>query len=337
MSLKSSGFNATNHSHREVQHKAMKSGDLPHTLFGNLDKDFKAEVIAAEMVEHGTDADRILILMLGAMKRTFSKDVAAIEAELSDYDHNEYVVIKTPKEGIYDMLPQGLFHQPTVHKAAKTEKELLEIIKLRKGEEQDARKFFLPFEATINFLRIQMALYENRLDKRSHYDGLVQIFSDHWEIFNHLDARQANIFLHLIPIIHDIRDDHPVIKTILEMMFLLPVRIALRNQLPLHPAEPILSTMGESTLGLNLTTGNTAYNEGVDEILVEIGPMQHSEFKTFMPGGLNHQILHILTDYLLPVHLDIVTEFILDDKLKMTRLADAAGDVNSVLGADTYL
>lgn len=315
----------------------MKRSDLPHTLFSSLDQDFKAEVIAAELVERGTDADRILILMLGAMKRTFSKDVASIEEEASDYDHKEYVVVKTPKEGIYDMLPQGLFHQPAVNKSGKTGREFIETIKLRKVEEQNARKFFLPFEATINFLRMQMALYENRLDKRLHYDDLVRIFSDHWEIFNYLDARQANIFLHLIPIIHDVRDDHPVIQTIFEMMFLLPVGISLRNQLPLHPAQPMFSRMGESTLGLNLTTGNALYNEGVDEILITIGPMHYEVFRKFMPGGPNQRILQLLMDYLLPVHLDVVTEFVLGDKDKITRLADEVSDINSMLGADTYL
>jgi hypothetical protein len=61
---------------------------------------------------------------------------------------------------------------------------------------------------------MEMALHENKLDKRIHYDNLLRIFSDHWEIFEYLDARQSDIFLNLIPILHDLRDDHPVIKTI---------------------------------------------------------------------------------------------------------------------------
>lgn len=157
----------------------MKSEELPITFFSDLDNDFKTEVTAAEMVEHGTPEDRILILLLGAMKRPFRKDVEAIDEELSEYNDKEYIVIKTPKEGFYDMLPEGLFHHPSAHKSANTEKEIIKAIKLRKEEEQAARKFFLPFEATIDYLRMQMASYENRLDKRTHYDELVNIFWDH--------------------------------------------------------------------------------------------------------------------------------------------------------------
>jgi type VI secretion system protein ImpH len=320
-----------------IDKTTMKSSDLSHTMFADFENDFKAEVIAAELVENGTPADRLLILMLGALKRTFSKDVQAIEEELSDYDHREYVLVKTHKEGIYDMLPEGLFHHPTMHKSAKTEKEIIKLMKRRRAEEQNARKFFLPFETAINNLRMQMALYENRLDKRSHYDDLVDIFRDHWEIFSYLDAKQANIFLHLVPVIHDLRDNHPAIESIFEMIFLLPVQVILRNQWPLHPSEPMLSKLGDSNLGVNLTTGNAIYDEGVDEILVKVGPVTKEIFKSFMPGGNNKKILELLCDHLLPVHLDIVTEIVMEDNDKIMRLADEENELNSVLGWDAYL
>ena len=226
----------------------MQREELPVTHFANLGKDFRAEVTAAEIAELGTHADRILILMIGAMKRSHQMDIVSIEEELSKHDHKEYVIVKTPREGIYDMLPEGLFHHPSSHKSTTTEKEIIKTIKQRKEEEQNARKFFLPFEATINYLRMEMALYENKLDKRISYDNLLRIFSDHWEIFEYLDARQSDIFLNLIPILHDLRDDHPVIETILEMMFQLPVQLTLRSQLPLRHSERILSKLGDNNL-----------------------------------------------------------------------------------------
>src|SRR5829696_3779433 len=184
----------------------MKAADLPLTRFSQFENDFKAEVTAAEMMELGIPPDKVVILMQGAMKRSMRKDVQSIEEESSAYDHGEYVVIKTPKEGFYDMLPEGLFHRPTAHRTAASVVEISKAIKRRKEEEQQARRFFIPFEAGINHLRTQLAFYENRLDKRAHYDELVSIFTEEWDIFQYLDTRQANLFLHLIPILHDIRD-----------------------------------------------------------------------------------------------------------------------------------
>ncbi|MGN6352247.1 MAG: hypothetical protein ACTHLB_02605 [Parafilimonas sp.] len=310
---------------------------LPHTYFGNYDIDFKAEVIAAEMIEHGLNADRIMILLSGGTKRSFRSDVTLIEDELSEYDHKAYTLINTSREGIYDMLPEGLFHQPTPHKNAKTGKEIIKSIKQRRQEEVNARKFFLPFETAINFLRMQMALYENRLDKRSHYDDLVSIFADKWEIFQYLDARQSNIFILLIPILHNLRDDFDAIETILETMFLLPVTISLQPQLPLQPANPAVSVLGDSALGIDLTTGNMHFDTGEDEIHIIIHCKKNKVLQQFMPGGNNEKILQLLYDYLLPVHLDITTTFELDTSDKITKLADAKSFYNSVLGEDTWL
>lgn len=315
----------------------MQQEELPATFFAEFDKDFRAEVTAAEIVELGTSPDRILILLLGAMKRSHQRDIVSIAEELFEHDNKEYIVVKTPREGFYDMLPEGLFHNPSAHRSAKTEKEIIKAIKKRKEEEQDARKFFLPFEATINYLRMEMALNENKLDKRIHYDNLLHIFTDNWEIFDYLDARQSDIFLHLIPILHDLRDNHPVIETILEMLFQLPVQLTLRSQLPIHPATPIVSTLGDNSLGVNLTTGNELFDEGVDEIVIKFGPISNEEFQQFSPGLTKHKILELLIDYLLPVHLDIITEFELYEKDKLARLTKGVTYLNSVLGADTFL
>jgi hypothetical protein len=311
--------------------------NLPHTFFGSYGNDFKAEVIAAEMVENGLNPDRILILLSGAMKRTFRPDVTSVEEELSAYDHKEYTVIKTSREGIYDMLPEGLFHDAASQKNAHTQEEIIKSIKQRKQEEINARKFFLPYETTINFLRMQMALYENRLDKRSHYDELINIFSDQWEIFRYLDTRQANIFLLLIPLLHNLRDNLKAVETIFEAIFLLPVSISLRDQLPLQPSQPVMSKLGSSMLGIDLTTGNINHDVIENEIHIIFSCSKNKILQTFMTEVTNKKILELLCDYFLPVHLDIATTFDLDASDKITRLADEESFYNSVLGSDTYL
>jgi hypothetical protein len=136
---------------------------------------------------------------------------------------------------------------------------------------------------------------------------------------------------------HNLLDDHCFSEKIIEMMLLVPVRISIRNQVPLHPAHPILSNLGDCSLGVDFTTGNALYNEGADEILVSIGPVKNEILHEFMPGGNKNKILQMLCDYLLPVHVDVVTEIELDNKDKVTKLADEASDLNSVLGQDTYL
>jgi type VI secretion system protein ImpH len=315
----------------------MKSNELKNSLHNNYDTDFKAEVIAAEMVENGIPSERIVILMSGAQKRPYRKDVDTIAEELSDYDHKEYFTVKTPKEGIYDMLPEGLFHFPGSHNSAKTDKEIIDSIKRRREEERNARRFFLPFEAAIRHLSIQMALYENEVDKRSQYDELIKIFFPHWRIFQYLDNRQADLFIHLLPIIHNIRDDHKIIEEILELIFLLPVNVSIRSRNVFDANDAIISKLGNTRLGVDFTTGNDTYDDGEDEILISIGPIDGKQFQHFIPGATGTKILELLCDYLLPVNIDIITQFELKKEDKRTKLYDGENEMNCTLGVNTYL
>ena len=309
---------------------------LPDIL-ANIETDFKAEVIAAEMAENGVNPEQIMIVMLGPQKRTFSKDVESVTEENSDYDHKDYTLVKTHKEGIYDMLPEGLFHTTATPKSATTDKDIIRFMKKQRAEELDARRFFLPYEVAINHLRMQMCMYEGRLDKGSHHTELVHVFSGHWEIFRYFDNRQSGIFLQLLPLIHDLRDNYPVAETIFELILTLKVSITLQQQSLIKPKVPIYSTLANSMLGINFTTGNKVYNSGEDEIKVKLAPLTNLQLKQFNVGEKNQKILELLCDYLLPAHIDVITEFELTDIDKTTRLADGKNDYNSTMGLNTYL
>ena len=315
----------------------MKRSRLSNIVADSFDSDFKAEVIAAELINNHVPAEQIMIMSLGSRKRAFRKDVDAVTDEVSDYNNKEYTLITTHKEGIYDMLPQGLFHTPALPKSATTQKEIIDGIKKHKVEERNARRFFLPYEAAINHLRIQMALYETRLDKGAHHTQLVDIFKGYWKIFKYLDTNQSNIFLQVLPLIHDIRDDYTIAATIFELIFALPVKITSHHPGPVKNANPVFSSLNNTRLGIDLTTGNEVFDNGEDEINVIIGPINNKQLKLFMPGTANSKILELLCDYMLPVHIDITTQFELFDADKTTRLADKENDYNSTLGLSTYL
>lgn len=315
----------------------MKGPSLSNILTDTFDADFKAEVIAAEMIDNNVPAEQIMILMLGSRKRSFRKDVDSVTEEISDYNNKEYTLITTHKEGIYDMLPQGLFHSPTLPKNATSQKEIIDNIKKHRIEESNARRLFLPFEAAINHLRIQMALFESRLDKGAHHNDLVNLFKNHWEIFKYLDTAQSDVFLQVLPLIHDIRDDYESAATIFELLLSVPVKITGRLQGQLKSAQPVFSSLNDTQLGINFTTGNAAYDGGEDEIVVAVGPINNEQLKKFIPGAKKSKILEMLCDYLLPVHVDISIDFELYDTEKTMRLADKENSFNATLGLSTFI
>ena len=56
-----------------------------------------------------------------------------------------------------------------------------------------------------------------------------------------------------------------------------------------------------------------------------------------MPGKKNDTILQALCDYLLPIHVDVITHFELFGTEKAMRLADADNDFNSTMGLSTFI
>lgn len=310
---------------------------LPGIAINTLTTDFKADVIAAELVENGIPLDRVILFPLGGFQRPFRKDVESVAEDISDIDKKKYYLVKTHQDGIYDLLPEGLFHSQISVKNSGSENDITKAIEQHRVEEKDARRFFLPFEAAVHQLRVEMTLYENRLDKKGHYNDLLNIFANHWEVFRYLDVHQSNIFLQALPLMHELRDDHMLIERLLEMIFDLPFAVSLRRKVVMQPLDPIFSFMGEARLGVDLTTGNKEYDSGEDEILVNVGPLEDNDLDEFMPGAKNDTILHFLFDYLLPAHMEVSVSLLQFPQLQMMRLQDKEKISKSILGFSTYL
>jgi len=313
--------------------KTNLSGRLSDT-FGN---DFRAEIIAAELINGQLPEDRVLIFHLGPKKRNYRKDVDEVVEDISDYNRKEYTFIRSHKEGIYDMLPEGLFHSPVIPKSAISQKEIIQHIKRHKIEERNARRFFMPFESGIDALRIQMALYETRIHQEGRQNELINVFKPFWEIFKYLDIEQSGVFLKVIPLIHEIRDDYEAASSIFELLLEVPVRISSCRMMPIENEDFENSKLDHCFLGVDSTTGNQAFDGGEDDIMIEIGPVSNTQLQSFRKGNRNDTVLQMLSDYLLPVQLEIKVKFIPDDASKLGCLADGSNAFNAALGMDVYL
>ncbi len=305
--------------------------------------DFRAEVIAVEMLENDVPGDRILIVPLGASGRPHSKDVEGVEEELSAYDHKEYVLIKAHKEGLYDQLPEGLFHTPISYTSDRAEQEVIEAIKRHRVEEKEARNFFLPFDAALNDARIKIALYESQLDKSFHSDQLVNIFCFHWEIFQHLNVYQAHIFLQFLPLIHRIRDDWDTIEVFFEWMFAVPAKVEMRNQVKKlewegSPGFVVTPGLGQCVLGVDLTTGDYVVGGEFVEMVVTLGPMSAAQVNEFTGDKQQGKILRLISDYLLPAEIDMVIsyDFAKSDQNFLLSKQDEVSN-NCEMGVSTFL
>ena len=77
-----------------------------------MDTDFKAELYGALLSEAGFDTAQIMMVRDGNNLSNVSKDIRSVK-----YRHHPsmaegtYIELKTNRRGIYDSLPEGLFHE----------------------------------------------------------------------------------------------------------------------------------------------------------------------------------------------------------------------------------
>ncbi|HEY0175225.1 MAG TPA: type VI secretion system baseplate subunit TssG [Pedobacter sp.] len=306
-------------------------------LKNDLNTDYKAISKAAELIENGDfQSDQISVLPIGARKSAFAKDIGNYSFYYSESKRKDCLNIEVNREGLYDMLPEGLFHQPPTGSSGFSEQEMIEDVQLRRAEEKDARKFFMPFEAELNYLRTILELYENRLDKRTSYNDLTRIFGAEWKEFELLDNEQSTIWMHLLPLINEKRNDLNFFGQLLSLLFRVPVEAVLRTEsVKLAPiTEKMQFKLGSGSLGIDSIIGSS-FIADEEEIIISIGPADTDKLIHFMPGTANAYIIDLAVSYLLPVESEVNIKLVADEENRVGALG--AESNNSYLGFTVYL
>ncbi|WP_346319685.1 type VI secretion system baseplate subunit TssG [Chitinophaga sp. YIM B06452] len=280
----------------------------------NFETDYKASVLAAELVEAGYSLEDIFIWPSGNSRRNFAKDVLSVDWFTPAAGNRQLLCIRSSREGLYDMLPEGLFHKPVPYSSTRTTEEIIDQIKRHKQEEKDARKFFLPLEAEINLFRILIELRENKIDKKNIYDDLIRIFQPAWEIFDLLDQQQANIFLHMIPYLQNTRGDISKLANITSLLLQMPAAIQVQPARS-RKAEAYLAgnRAGECTLGVDMICGDS-FLEGDEEILITVGPVSAQEALRLLPGSRLDKIVQWLVAYFVPADMEVRLESVIREE-----------------------
>ncbi|MCZ4223964.1 type VI secretion system baseplate subunit TssG [Pedobacter rhodius] len=308
------------------------------TLINNeLFTDYKAVAHAADLVERKiVDINQIEVIPLGADKRAFAKDIEETEIYYSEKRRQNRIRIKTNRESLYDMLPEGLFHKPPTGSAGMDEESMIKDIRERREEEKQARLFFSPFDAEINQVRVMTELYENKLDKKTTYSDLSQIFEFGWGEFNLLNKEQSIIWMHLLPEIQQKRNDIDFVSKVLTALFNLPISIVNTSAriTPIKISGDLQMQLGASALGIDTIIGDS-FMPDYESFNVNIGPTSPQELIKFIPEQKNRAILDMAINYLMPVNAEVNVELLTATDFQETILsADAE---SAYLGYTVYI
>ncbi len=290
-----------------------------------LDTDYKLEVIVTSLIEEGYDPELIQILRNGIERRQVSKDIEDVYTKFNDDDFRKYLHIHVNREGIYDILPEGIFHK-SIYKRAYRDAEsdvekALDQIKIHREQEFFARRFFQVFEQVIDHTLVDINQAEIRYDRTSSNREFTDLFIQYWPVLKRLEHRQAVAFMYVMPLLSRIRLNLDEVSESLSFILDVPVKIE-KIKLPAKKADSLFeSRLGEAHLGVDLVLGNT-FDDGISDLKITIGQLSANRMRGFLETASERIVLDMLLEIFLPDETYAVIDFKIDPEDSQFILSD---------------
>lgn len=301
--------------------------------FNSLYTDYKTEVIAYHIWKNYRDIDGVFLKRLGGNNRSFSKDLKRIKTEYIDVK-DRIISVESSREGIYDYLPEGIFHAPSYRSSRENISDVVEQIRYEKRVEQKARAFFQPFELEVYFCHLKALDLAFSFDKYDKDDALFKMIEELWPLLKLLDEKNAKIFACLLPHLHAARGKKDWIEKCLSACLEVPVSIGfVPNKITVSEHFSSTLVLDAMCLGINsVLTGE--HFDGEKNWHVEIGPISYDHLHMYLDGSPLRKLLQTIYDYCLPVTVAVIETFITHRKEESFLLQNKN---NSLLGYSTYL
>ena len=264
-------------------------------VFNNV----KAEAIIAELQKNTSIKDEDLVI---ENKSTFRRSHRRDIINIGSIDEG-ILNINLSRNGLYDHLPEGLFHSKDTSKGRIAYPELR---KSYKKEEQEARHFFSPLENEFFYQKLKIENKEQ--DLFNNFINLEDEFLiDFWKVDSSIPKKYLSKLIKLLPFAYKIAGDLELTRLCLEEVLNLNVKI-LKKYSP-NTIDSRISNNDDNHLGTNFTLTNDQDTISQPFLNVEIGPIQESSIEEFIKKDGVTKFLNVFYNYFFPVEVEIKTTY----------------------------
>ncbi|SNV34767.1 Uncharacterised protein [Chryseobacterium taklimakanense] len=302
--------------------------------YNTLGTDFKLEIVAANLLKYYRMSSNMFIKRIGINDRPFLKDVRNIYTNSYGFE-DETLVLETYRESIYDYLPEGLFHPPSLGNYNKNVEGVVNEIRKQRQVEENARNFFQPFEIEIFNTEVAALIKETEFDIADKSDTLVNTLSELWPLLKKVDKETARTFFYILPFLHEVRGNRRWIERFLSAFLRVKVEIGYRpNVIDHKDDEEGFTRLGKTRLGITFIP-NGQHMDGERNWQLNIGPLPYNQIDKYVPGHPFRKLLQAIYDYLIPISVKIFENFI-TVKTEQSFLLNDRGE-SSHLGYSTFI
>lgn len=272
--------------------------------------DLKAEVLLSSLLEsYNKDGYEFLINYQGQFKRPYRTDVLGCEIVDYDYDTTQFLKINISRDGIYDTLPEGVFHYPKSERLNQSVDDMTKEYRLQQKEEENARQFFLPFENEFFMNGMVRDTVEKDFLLRLNQGQPIDFFLEFWNIDKSLPNILVAKFIRLLPFVHKVVGKLDKTAYCLEYLLGEKVEIVELGYQELAESNQNV-TLDNCRLGLDMVSG-MSYMDYSLNLEFKIGPLQNSSFRNYIHDGAIRRFIDLFYEYFLPVEIDVKTTILL--------------------------
>jgi len=256
--------------------------------------DIQAEIVLDQVLKtKKLRVEDISIHNKGTFMRSYRRDVF----KTTGNNETGTLDVQLVRNGIYDGLPRGLFHETIKHD---TEKSFNEIRQQGKREERSARKLFAPLENEFFVQKLLIQREENKLTtdlSNSESSFLLDI----WGLKNRVDTSYVFLLTNLLPLAHRISKDKILIAKALEEILNEKVSITKKWETLKNKNTP---KQEDEILGVNTILEVKETNYKMPTYVIHILLDNPLDYEKYLKNGICYNLISVFCEYFVPLEIE---------------------------------
>ncbi len=315
----------------------MKDLDYLIKLINSYPSDIKAEVLMADLMLEGFADSDFLVFFDSLFKRGYSKDILRADKTVIN-DVQETMAIYLSRDGLYDLLPEGLFHS-SPESALTSGNGMASDSRKESKTEKETRRFFQPFENEFFYQRVQLELKERSILEKLNDYSLDDFFLDFWKIDRSLPKELITKLSAMLPFVKEIAGDFEMTASCLGAILGEEVTYTLHHSTAHKRAngssDPEIDySLGKAELGRSFITEGLSF-ESCKVIRFVIGPLKHTGIESYLKNGEITQFIGCFCSFFLPLEMDYEIDVNMQKEMQSFVLDN--DKTQSVIGYSTII
>lgn len=273
----------------------------------------KAEIFVTEILNNSNlKASNINIHNVSSFSRSFRRDLINTSIDKND-KNNPKLKLTLSRNGMYDFLPQGLFHS----KQNNNNLSFKDIRQKNKNEERNTRTFFSPLENEFFFQKVNIEQNERHLIEK--FEGIENDFLiDLWGLDRTLPLKYNLKLLKILPYAHQISGNIESMETCLS--YILKEEVHIKQHYHTIKNNDEKKETQRLDIDFILNTNNSQIYYPCYKI--EIGPLSTKRANSYRKNSDKMKFISTFCNYFVPIDIDWTVKIIHDKTNQNLKLSD---------------